>query len=441
MQWIEQLAELARADVAVCGGGPAGAIAALCAARQGARVVLLEQTGCLGGMATSGLVPAIIHLSDRQHWVAAGTPLDIVGKMCGEMGCGAPDPIWQVINPECLKRLLDEELKAAGVTVLFDVKVAAAQVEDGRISAVAVAGCNGLKRVAATAFVDATGDALLAKLAGAPWECGDEDGQTMSPSLCVQYSNIDIRKVREAERRHEDAPTLWMRHKDEIPLEEYHLVGVSLYGQGTGSGNLGHTYGVNAVDEFDRTRGYMLGRQVARTIWDFYRRFVPGYERADLTATAALLGVRESRRIRGDYVLTLDDYQARRHFEDDIACFYYPIDIHASSLDPEAQKQVCARMQGTAYAVGENYGIPYRALIPRGLRNLLVAGRCVSTDRNMEASLRVMSGAMLTGRAAGLAAAMAARPACGGEVRAVPVPDLQQAIRADGGYLPSPQPC
>lgn len=113
----------------------------------------------------------------------------------------------------------------------------------------------------------------------------------MSPSLCVQYSNINLDRMREAERRGEGAGQLWFRYRDEIPLDEYHIVGVSEYGSGSGSGNLGHIYGVDATDERDVTRGYVEGRRVAEIIYNFYRRRVPGYEYADLTATAALLGV------------------------------------------------------------------------------------------------------------------------------------------------------
>lgn len=436
MSWISQLDILTSGDIVVCGGGPAGVLAALSAAKSGAHVVLLEQFGCLGGMATSGLVPAIIHLSDRRHWVTEGTPLELVRKLCRRMKqSGGPDPIWQIIDPEEMKSLLDEEAQAAGITVLFDVKLAAAQVEDGRIAALAVAGCNGLKQVQGKVFIDATGDGLLSQLSGVPFELGDANGCTMSPTLCSQYSNIDLQQVKEAEARGESAPALWNKFKEQIPLDEYHLVGVSTYGEGTGSGNLGHIYGINSVQEFERTQGYITGRKVARTIWEFYRRYVPGYAHADLTATASLLGVRESRRVCGDYQLTIDDYNARRHFDDEIARFYYPIDIHASSLDAKEQQEVCRRMQATAYQPGENYGIPYRALIPQGIANLLVAGRCISTDQSIEASLRVMSGAMLTGRSAGLAAAIAA--GADGQVRAVPYEKLRQALLDDGAYLPS----
>lgn len=425
------ISELAVADVVVCGAGPAGVAAALAAARLGARTILIEQSGCCGGMATGGLVPAIIHLSDQKHWISAGLPLELIREMCRRMGRNEVHPIWQHINPEILKRLFDEKLAEAEVELFLDVKLAAAECHDGRVVSILVASCSGLRRIKGQIFIDATGDGLLSVLAGAPFECGDETGRTMSPSLCVQYSNIDLKRMREADRRGEGAAKLWFQHKAEIPLEEYHIVGVSEYGNGTGSGNLGHIYGINAIEERDRTRGYMEGRRVAEIIHEFYRRFVPGYEKSDLTATASLLGIRESRRIGCDYQLTFADYQARRHFEDDIGVFCYPIDIHASSTDPAEQKRVEKRMKETAYSPGENYGIPYRALTVRKQENLLVAGRCISCDRAMQSSVRIMTAAMITGRAAGTAAALCS----GGCVRNVSIRQLRGQLLKDGAFL------
>lgn len=424
---------LADADVVVAGGGPAGVAAALAAARSGADVLLLEQTGACGGMSTSGLVPVFIHMSDREHLVASGICHELVTEMCRRMGIAECNYIWQHIDPEILKRVYDDKLAEAGVRLFLSVKIADVIRRDDRVAALAVATSRGLKKVTGRIFIDATGDGLAAAAAGVPFELGDAEGRTMSPSLCVQYSNIDLDRMREADRRGEGAHQLWFRHKDQIPLDEYHIVGVSEYGSGSGSGNLGHVYGADATDEADLTRAYREGRRVAEIIHRFYRRFVPGYEKADLTATAPLLGVRESRRIRGDYRLNFDDYRARRHFPDEVGCFYYPVDIHASTPDIEEQKKVAARMRETAYSPGENYGIPYRSLIAQGVENLLVAGRCISVDREVQSSLRVMPGCMITGTAAGAAAALAVPF---GRTRRVDPGILRDTLRALGAYLP-----
>lgn len=424
---------LADAPVVVCGAGPAGAAAALAAARTGAQVLLLEQISACGGMSTSGLVPVFIHMTDRKNIVASGICHELVAEMCRRMGVAEINYIWQHINPEILKRVFDDKLAEAGVKVFFGVKIADVIRIGDRISALVVATSRGLKKVTGNIFIDATGDGLVATQSGVPFELGDERGKTMSPSLCVQYSNIDFDHMRQAEKEHNGAHELWRRHKKEIPLDEYHLVGISEYGFATGSGNLGHIYGVNAIDEDDLTRSYIEGRKVAEIIYHFYHRFVPGYEQADLVATAPLLGVRESRRIQGDYCLNYDDYLNRRHFDDEIGRFYYPIDIHASSTDPQEQQGVGKRMETTAYAPGENYGIPYRTLTACGIENLLIAGRCISADREVQSSLRVMPCCMITGAAAGAAAALTQH---NGKVRDLDMNELRAALRSLGAFLP-----
>lgn len=426
---------LAKAEVVVCGAGPAGVAAALAAARSGARVILLEQTGCCGGMSTAGLVPVFIHMSDRKNLVAAGICHEIISEMCRRMGQSKINFIWQHIHPEILKQVYDEKLSEAGVTTFFDVKVADTIMNGDTLNAVAVATVQGLKKICGKVWVDATGDGIVAAAAGVPFELGDAQGKTMSPTLCVQYSNIDLEAMREAEQRGEGAIPLWKKHKQQIPLAEHHIIGISEYGNGSGSGNLGHIYDVNTLDEAERSHCYTEGRRVANIIHDFYVKYVPGYEKSDLTATASLLGIRESRRILGEYQLTLSDYLEKRHFPDDIGCFYYGIDIHASSTNPEEQLNVGKRMDecNSSYEPGDNYGIPYRALIARKVRNLLVAGRCISAERSVQASLRVMPCCMITGVAAGCAAALAKDD---GEIRALPAESLQREIRTTGAYLP-----
>lgn len=182
------------------------------------------------------------------------------------------------------------------------------------------------------------------------------------------------------------------------------------------------------------TNAYIEGRKLAKIYHDFYRRHVPGFEHSDLVQTAPLLGVRESRRIRGEYQLNGDDYRSRAVFADEIGRFSYPIDIHSSSTDPEEQKRVERVLCETRCKPGESYGIPYRSLIPLGVENLLVAGRCVSCDREIQSSLRVIPGCFITGQAAGAAAAMAAA----GNVRSVDTAVLQKWLKDDlHVYLPN----
>jgi hypothetical protein len=430
-----ELSVLAESDVVVCGGGPAGIAAALAARRAGRSVTLLEQTGMLGGMGTAGLVPSILVMDDGERVLADGICREVVDEMARRMGV-TPDYHWQNTNPEILKRLYDELVTAAGIEVFLGLPAVDAQVEDGRVTVVVVSTRRGLKAVSGRVFVDATGDGNLAAWAGAAFDMGDEQGRTMSPTLCVQYAGVDWARYREIK----PWPHGYVCHRwnelvkaGKIPIAERHLCGVWPHGPGTGSGNLGHIYGVNGLDEKDITRGYVEGRRLAPLIHQFYRDHVPGFAGSELVATASLLSVRETRRIRGDYQLTFDDYRRRADFDDEIGRYAGAVDIHSSSTDPKEQEATERRIEETKLKKGESYGIPYRALVPRELINVLVAGRCVSCDRAVQASLRIQAACFITGQAAGGAAALAA--GCGGAVRDVQPRDLQRLLRRQGAYL------
>ena len=427
---------LFEAEVVVAGGGPAGIAAALAAARLGKRVVLLEQTGSLGGMGTNALVPAVIYQSDGVNWVVGDFCRSIIEECCREMGIDEVNPGWQEVDAEILKRIYDDRLLKAGVKLFYMIRVADVVVRSGKLESLLVATPHGLRKVKGEVFVDATGDAAVAAFAGVPFDCGDAEGRTMSPTLCPQFSNIDIPAYDAALREGKRDRAIWheLLERGEAPVSEHHFVGVCTYGNGTASGNLGHIYGANTLDETELTNAYIEGRKFAKIYHDFYRRHVPGFEHSDLVQTAPLLGVRESRRIRGEYQLNGDDYRSRAVFADEIGRFSYPIDIHSSSTDPEEQKRVERVLCETRCKPGESYGIPYRSLIPLGVENLLVAGRCVSCDREIQSSLRVIPGCFITGQAAGAAAAMAAA----GNVRSVDTAVLQKWLKDDlHVYLPN----
>ncbi len=427
-----ELPVLADADVVVCGGGPAGIAAALAASRAGKRVTLLEQTGMLGGMGTAGLVPAIIVMDDGERVLAGGICREVVDELARRMG-ETPNYHWQNIQPEILKSLYDELVTAANIQLYLGLPVVDALVENGRISAVVVGTRNGLKAVRGKVFIDTTGDGNLSAWAGAACEVGDDQGRTMSPSLCMQYAGVDWETYKaQAANPGGSAAARWHQLMDagKAPVEERHFVGFFPNGHAIGTGNLGHIYGINALDERDITKGYVEGRRIARLIHQFYREQVPGFADSELVNTAPLLSVRETRRVLGDYKLCYADYLRRAIFADEIGRFAYPIDIHSSSTNVAEQEAVERRLESTRLKKGESYGIPYRALIPQGLVNLLVAGRCISCDREVQSSLRVMPGCFITGQAAGVAAALAV--AGHGEVRRVKIEQLQNLLRRQG---------
>ena len=167
----------------------------------------------------------------------------------------------------------------------------------------------------------------------------------------------------------------------------------------------------------------------------YYKNYLKGYENMMLVATAIQFGIRETRRIMGDYVLCADDYEKRAVFEDEIGRYNYWIDVHMSFPGSRAYEDH-VKLRNTPMQDGESYGIPYRTLTPRGLRNVLVAGRCVSTDRPLQASIRVMPGCFITGQAAGVAASLAVGTA-DGDVRGFLVSDLQRRLKGMGAFLPN----
>jgi len=312
---------LADADVVIAGGGPSGFAAAIAAARTGGKVLLLEQFTMLGGLGTAGLVPMFAPASDGERMIYGGIFAEINVEMCRRMGVAVDSGSWQAINPEILKRLLDEMAEAAGIRYVFGAKVCEAEVEGGRVSALLVATSNGLRRVTGRTFIDATGDALLAMLCGAEFDYGDESGKTMSPTLCAQFSNIDFAAYETACRAGASDRAVWhkMTAEGKAPLQEHHFVCMKPVSAASAGSNLGHIYGLDTLDEFELTRGYVEGRRIARIMEEFYRDHIPGFQRAELLTTAPLLGVRETRRIRGEYRMTFEDYNRRAVFADESA--------------------------------------------------------------------------------------------------------------------------
>jgi hypothetical protein len=194
---------------------------------------------------------------------------------------------------------------------------------------------------------------------------------------------------------------------------------------------------VDGIDEESVTKHLMWGRQNVVEFWRYYRNYLKGYQDLVLTATGEILGIRETRRIIGDYILNLDDFKRRAVFDDEIGRYNYPVDIHPLKPDKLQYQEHRQRWAQSSMGKGESYGIPYRILTPIGLDNVLVAGRCVSTDRWVFGSLRVQPGCFITGQAAGMAAAIAASANI--PPRDVQVKDLQQRLKRIGAFLPNAQ--
>ena len=402
-------------DVIIAGGGMAGSSAAIAAGRLGARVLLLEATATLGGMGTSGLVNAFDGMADGEKALVGGIMREIVETLYEQGGLAS----WQTpetwrknllhptrFNPEALKRLLDKMVVESGAEVRFLSKVVAADTEKKRVKGIIVSQQEGLRYIPGKCFIDATGDAHLSVMAGAEYQqAGRDTDKIMPPTLCSLWAGIDFSKTEgEAKKQFDKAVADHLfTDPDEVRLSQFIMSEAGKYN--TAGLNGGHIFDTDAVDTASYTRAMIKGRKLAKEYETFLRRYVPGYEKVDLATTASLLGVRESRRIIGEYTLKFDDLRSGRHFADQIGVFNKEVDIHLYKPDEahyKEQKELAEKIG--RLGKGQSFGLPYGILVPKGWENLWVAGRCVSTDVLVHGATRVMPSAAMMGQAAGTAA-------------------------------------
>ncbi len=425
-------------DVFVAGAGPAGMAASCSAAKHGAKVLLVDMNSCLGGTGTCSGLAAFGHFSDGVRFLSGGFGREVYERMFDEGGEG-PDSVKSETpemffryNPEVLKRLYDKMAEEAGVDFLFHVKLIDVIMDGRKVAKAVCAGKSGVFAVSAKLFVDATGDADLCALAGARYEKGDAEGALQPGTLCNLWADIDW------ERTGDVCPERELQRgfdKGVFSVEDRHLPGFMRVGGSAGWGNIGHAFGVDGTDERSLTRALVAGRRLVLEYERFYKECLAGYERMRLLATGAVLGVRETRRVVGDYSLKLDDFKRRAVFEDEIGRFAYPVDLHATSPDAKKFEQFEKEYNTLRYAPGESYGIPFRCLLPADLENALVAGRSLSCDRYIQGSIRTQPGCFITGQAAGIAAALAA--SSGRALRELDVRELQRSLKDFGAYLPN----
>jgi 2-polyprenyl-6-methoxyphenol hydroxylase-like FAD-dependent oxidoreductase len=429
-------------DVIVAGGGPAGCTAAIAAAREGARTLLIESTGALGGSGTSALVPAWCPFSDKEKIIYRGLAEKIFTAAKQGLDHVKPEALdWVPINAERLKRVYDSLVAESGATVLFQTQLAGVEKgPDGGVSALLVANKSGLTALRAKVYIDCTGDADLAAWAGAPFQQGDDNGETQATTLCFALANVDS-------YAYEHSGDLgWWNPESPIhdivdsglypEIPDKHLC-CNLVGPGVVGFNAGHIWGVDNTDPAAASRALAQGRRLAEAYCRALAEHAPAFANAFVVSTGAVLGVRETRRITGDYMLSLDDYLDRRSFPDEICRNSYFIDLHQTRREHKNKiDEVMAATRFKHYAKGESHGIPYRCLTPLGLRNVLVAGRAISCERIVQGSVRVMPVCLAMGEAAGLAAALAARTP-GHDVHAVNTVHLRERLREHGAYLPA----
>jgi hypothetical protein len=429
-------------DLVVCGGGPAGTAAAICAARLGAKVLLVEATGWLGGAGTSALVNAFDPMGDGQKMLVGGLMREIVETMY-ERKMLKPniDPDtwrkkfhhWTAFQVEGYKLLLDELVTQAGVEVRFFTRMIDVEADHraGRVSGVVLQNIEGYRFVESKCYVDATGDAVLADLCRVPCrEAGRDTPAPMAATLCSLHAGIDWSRMGNQQKAVEQAV-----EDGHFTQPDKHLPGMQRVNQTVGFLNGGHLFHLNALKCRDLTDGIMLGRKLAQEYLDFYHKYVTGCEEMQLVVSAPMVGVRESRRIVGEYELTMNDYQARRQFPDQIAVFNKSVDIHAYDCTEEEYQRYYQQYNKTGrLKPGECFGIPYGILVPKGWKNLWVAGRCNSSDVQVNGSIRVQPAASMMGQAVGTAAVQSIRS--GQTADALDTERLVQTLRGAGAYLP-----
>ncbi|HBT64910.1 MAG TPA: FAD-dependent oxidoreductase [Ruminococcaceae bacterium] len=437
-------------DVIVLGGGPAGCAASAAAAREGASTLLIESTGMLGGMGTAGLVSSWCPFWDKEKIIYRGLAETVFNTLKDQMPHVPPEKLdWVPIEPEALKRVYDDMVTQYGARVLFNTVLSDVETDgNGYVTHIIVGNKSGMSALRAKAYVDCTGDADLAVWAGASYEKGDANAEVMPATLCFTLTNVDEYAYMYDRRsglkyggihpNNKNSIVYEMANDDRYPLiRDIHLC-CQLIGPKTVSFNAGHIWNVDNTSPESVSQALIEGRLIA----DEYRRafaeyFQSAFSSAFLVGTAALMGVRESRRIVGDYRMTISDYLSRRSFGDEISRNSYYIDVHAGLDEAKAELEHGPDAAGRRrhYEKGESHGIPYRSLIPKGVKNVLVAGRSIACDREIQASVRVMPNCLCTGEAAGIASAFASS-LFGGDVRSVDPVSLRAALRQHGAYLP-----
>lgn len=446
-------------DVIVCGGGPSGFIAAIAAGRAGAKTLLIERYGFIGGMPTSAWLGPIspFHFGDER--VIAGIPQEFVERM---VASGGSTGHLRTTNPhgsgaylcfydrEHYKWNAIQMLQEAGVSILLHSFVSDARVDDGKITAVEVTNKSGKTIIETSVVVDATGDGDVAALAGAEYTVGNGvDGTAQPGTLMFDMGGVDTDRLKAYMDAHREdfewaselvaldpfSPTLQQQHfvgqgfldlvargmaDDELYLGRDSILFLTTVHPGVVHFNSTRIAGVDGTSAESLSAAEIDARKQVMSLSAFLIAHIPGFEKAYLQGTGAQVGIRESRHILGEYVITGEDVLHGRKFDDVVARGYFPVDIH--NLKGKEGYQ-----GGGVWADPEDsYDIPMRTLIPRQIDGLVIAGRAISATHEAHGSLRTQGGAMGIGHAAGALAARAARH--GGVARAVPYSEVESVL-------------
>ena len=457
----QHLEILAEADIVVVGGGPAGLAAAVAAGRTGAQVLLVESGPALGGNLTLPGLPFLAVLDWSRRPVIAGVLQEFVERLIPLGGATPHYPCPKhlsvtPLDPEMVRCVALDLAEAAGVGVLLHTQLVDVLGDGHRLQGLVVESKSGRAAIRGRVFVDATGDADLVARGGGAYEKGEAAAGGLQPmTLTFRLGDVVLDRLtdhlvahpedlnpigRPAQRpypvEHLRAYPRWTitglaalaakaKAAGDFPPDLSYVNVCTLPRRGQVGINAARVFRVDGTDVRDLTRAEREGRRKVLHLVRFFQRYVPGCEESTLLDMAPRIGVRETRRIHGQALLTGEDVRAARVFPDTVAQGIYPIDIHSQDSSP-SQFVLLERP----------YTIPYRALLPRAPHNVIVAGRSISADRVAFGSLRVMSHCMATGHAAGVAAGLALRAA--DHPADIDVPELQARLAEQGALTGAP---
>ena len=416
-------------DVLVVGGGPAGIGAAVSAARTGAKVLLLERRAFLGGNITSAYVETCNWFLNNTWFSVHGLYREIEDAYKAEYGRGHEirDYAPFRFNGEYLKIFLDEFLTREKVKILFYSFVNDVVVENNHIKAVIIQTKNGPMAVSASVVIDATGDGDVAFAAGIPFKQGrDKDGYCQPGTLNLRLAGVDPRFFARGPVEKDKFKAIDKKFQEDYDAGKIHLDCKRrelIMGRLTSAGVIGGlnypcSYMIDPTSTADLTKGEMECRRYIKQIIHWMRVNLGGFERLELVSIAPELGFRDSRRIEGKYTLTMEDIESNKTYDDTICVFPRMYDM----LAPDGDMSGDGALEGQGYKghilvlIDPNsrrtYNIPYRTLVPVKIDNLLVSGRCISSTHVAESSVRAIFACMLTGQAAGTAAALSVQYNC-----------------------------
>ena len=444
-------------NVIVVGGGPAGACAAISAARQGVKTLLVEQNGFCGGMATAGLVGPFMTCYDAagEKMIIKGLFEEIVDRLVERDFAIHPEKVmggtaftsWIKIGhdhvtpfeAEGLKLVLDEMLAEAGVDILYHTTFLEPVLAGKKIVGIRIASKSGIEEIKGEVVIDCTGDGDVAARCGVPFEMGNEELGLIQPATMFYHiSNVDS----EALEADIQANINNFYRKDGVNYRSLHWhvtearengdwtldrVSIGLFRMPKKDEwcvNTSRIMGVDSTNNRSLTKAEIVGRQQVDEITRFFRKYVPGCQYARIKAIASHIGIRESRHIKGEYRLTADDLLNAIVPDDSVFVAANSVDVHGR-FGPKSNEYVPIS--------GKYYGVPYRSLVPVEIDGLLVAGRCLSADSTAAGAVRVMPPCMAMGQAAGTAAALSVQNHC--TVRKLDVKELISVLKENKVFL------